>query len=302
MLISAGRFVYYPVSADPRPRSAKVSRVIQDGGGFLHPAPSGLRCRTLKRGGPRHPKVLEFSRLLKVSISHAVGILEMLWHHTAEFCPQGDIGRFTDRQIATAVGWQGDPSRLVGVLVGVALVDPCCTAHRLVIHGWVDHADTYTLKKLKRHNLEVIVSGHVRTVSGQFLPASASASASASALLPAPTPLPHGVSANSNGIWEKAGFPDSEDFEIWWSEIVRNHPNRNGNSQAKTAIADLVIKGRFVRSEFEAGYSKLAAAHNGTWSREHGRFAPNLLTLLQDRLWEFDPIREKTLAERIEEA
>ena len=299
MLIRTQQFGYDEVSADPRPRSAKVSRVIQDGGGFLHPAPSGLRCRTLKRGGPRHPKVLEFSRLLKVSISHAVGILEMLWHHTAEFCPQGDIGRFTDRQIATAVGWQGDPSRLVGVLVGVALVDPCCTAHRLVIHGWVDHADTYTLKKLKRHNLEVIVSGHVRTVSGQFLPASASASA----LLPAPTPLPHGVSANSNGIWEKAGFPDSEDFEIWWSEIVRNHPNRNGNSQAKTAIADLVIKGRFVRSEFEAGYSKLAAAHNGP-GPEHGRFAPNLLTLLPagPSLGIWIPLREKTLAERIEEA
>ena len=285
-------------SADPRPRSAKVSRVVRTGADFCTPPLLALGVEALKRGGPRHPKVLEFSRTLKVSISHAVGILEMLWHHTAEFCPQGDIGRFTDRQIATAVGWQGDPSRLVGVLVGVALVDRCCTAHRLVVHGWLDHADDYTIKKLKRKGLEIIVSGHVQTVSGHFQPAYASASA----LLPAPTPSPHGVSASQIGIWEKAGFPDSEDFEIWWSEIVRNHPNRNGNAQAKNAAVDLVMRGRLLRSEFEAGYSKLAAAHSGAWSREHGRFSPNLLTLLQDRLWEFDPIRENTLAERIEEA
>lgn len=122
----------------------------------------------------------------------------MLWHHTAEFCPQGDIGRFTDQQIATAVGWTGDPYRLVGVLVGVALVDRCCTAHRLVVHGWVDHADDYTLKKLKRKNLEIVVSGHSPDMSGQFPPACARTMP-----MPEPTPKECDVSPEFDDQWQQ---------------------------------------------------------------------------------------------------
>jgi hypothetical protein len=61
--------------------------------------------KTVKRGTPRHPKVAHLCELLRVKLPAAVGYLELLWHFTAEFAPQGDIGRFTDKRIEAGKAW-----------------------------------------------------------------------------------------------------------------------------------------------------------------------------------------------------
>lgn len=147
-------------------------------------APTRALCdggsKTLKRGTPDHPKVAHLATLLNIRRSWAVGILEMLWHFTAKYAPQGDIGRYDDATIARAVDWDvrsgsaGVPTevRLRSALVQAGFLDTC-PKHRLIVHDWRDHADQAVTKFLSRHSLDF-----VRTEDSLPLP------------LPEPLPLP----------------------------------------------------------------------------------------------------------------
>jgi hypothetical protein len=124
----------------------------------------------MKRGTARHPKVTHLRELLKSSLATAVGYLELLWHFTAEFCPQGDIGRFDDARIEAALGWTGRPGFLMDALRLSGWLEWSGT-HRLVVHHWHDHADAAVIKRLQRKNLPFLsiqsptdkVTGHRQT-------------------------------------------------------------------------------------------------------------------------------------------
>lgn len=106
----------------------------------------------MKRGTPEHPKISEFAALLKLPRYAAIGILECLWHFTAEYAPQGDIGKHSDKAIAEACYWHGEPGRFVKALVAARLLVES-DDHRLLVWDWHDHADDYTRKKLQRKHL-----------------------------------------------------------------------------------------------------------------------------------------------------
>ena len=67
----------------------------------------------MKRGTVGHPKLKLLARLLKLPPYAAVGLLESLWHLTAEQHPRGDVGRWRDELIAEGVGWDRDPQEPV---------------------------------------------------------------------------------------------------------------------------------------------------------------------------------------------
>ena len=94
----------------------------------------------VKRGTPEHPKVVRLAKVLGVRRYVAVGLLEMLWHFTARYAIRGDVGRWSDDEIATALDWDGRPDQLIGALVECRFLD-AHTAHRLVVHDITDHAD-----------------------------------------------------------------------------------------------------------------------------------------------------------------
>lgn len=79
----------------------------------------------------------------------AIGVLEKLWHTTIVSAPRGDIGRLDDDSIAEAIGWDGDASELVSILVDCGWVDRCCE-HRLIIHDWHEHAPRYVKQNINR--------------------------------------------------------------------------------------------------------------------------------------------------------
>src|ERR1039457_408046 len=103
----------------------------------------------MKRGTPKHPKLLDFCEAAGIRRPYAVGYLELLWHFTAEFAPQGDIGRYSDKRIAGAVDWLGDPAKLVQSLASSGWIDKS-SEHRLVVHDWHDHADDSVRKRINR--------------------------------------------------------------------------------------------------------------------------------------------------------
>jgi len=79
------------------------------------------------------------------------------------------------------------------------------------------------------------------------------------------------------------GWESSEEFEIWWMQLVCKHPNKNRNGAAKTLATKLVRNGTLTRTEFEKGYAALT--NSDRWREQNGRFVPNLWQLLDDRLW-----------------
>ena len=62
------------------------------------------------------PELMKFKRLqrrLSVSVAQLVGHLELLWISTAKNAPEGDIGRFSNEDIAIACCWESDPDFFV---------------------------------------------------------------------------------------------------------------------------------------------------------------------------------------------
>lgn len=106
----------------------------------------------MKRGTLEHPKLVELRDRLRVRRPTAVGYLEMLWHFTARFAPQGDIGRYSDRRIEAALDWSGGPGKLVDTLVNAGWLDRH-PKWRLLVHDWHDHADDSVRKRLARYKL-----------------------------------------------------------------------------------------------------------------------------------------------------
>jgi len=85
--------------------------------------------------------------------------------------------------------------------------------------------------------------------------------------------------------WDGTGWDEPEDFEAWWTELVRKHPNKNRNAVAKTKAVELIERGDLKRAEFEEGYSVLATSDR--WTDQNGRYVPNLYQFFEDRLWKF---------------
>lgn len=84
-----------------------------------------------------------------------IGLLELLWRHTAIDAPCGDIGRFSDEEIAAVLQFDGNPSELVEALVSSGWVD-VCEQHRLVVHDWFEHAPRWVIAKLSKLNKKFI--------------------------------------------------------------------------------------------------------------------------------------------------
>lgn len=94
-------------------------------------------------------KFRKLARRLGESTRGVVGLLELLWMVTGQQCPRGDIGRFSDEDIAELLDWSGDPELLVQALLSTGWLDPHSEA-RLIVHDWPDHAPGYIHALLTR--------------------------------------------------------------------------------------------------------------------------------------------------------
>src|SRR5574343_1463671 len=115
------------------------------------------------RGTPGHAKTAALAAHLNVPIYAAVGLLEMLWHFTAQSARQGDVGKWPDGAIAAACRWDRDPAEFVEGLVAAGFLDRS-PEYRLVVHDWHDHADKSVRQALARFG-QGFVTGGSRNVS-----------------------------------------------------------------------------------------------------------------------------------------
>lgn len=109
---------------------------------------------------PKTSELLKFKRLsrrLSESIRGTVGLLELLWIGTAKNCPEGDIGRFSNEEIAIMCDWEGDPDAMIDALAETGWLDRCST-HRLVVHDWREHAPDYIKGNLAKHGRQFAIA------------------------------------------------------------------------------------------------------------------------------------------------
>lgn len=142
----------------------------------------------MKRGTPRHPKTLHLAELINRDVPTAVGYLELLFHFTAEFAPQGDIGRYDDARIEAALHWRGKRGALLEALKTAGWVDEHLSA-RYATHDWHDHCDDTVRKRLKYNNLDFL--SHAGKISGESQKISAPVAENLSLPIPShPKPSP----------------------------------------------------------------------------------------------------------------
>src|ERR1017187_5590503 len=113
--------------------------------------------RNLKRGAPDHWKMKDLARRCGVPAPYALpwanGVMERLWHYTAKYCVQGNIGKVPNEEIAEICCW---PIRRALVLVEALLASGWfdrSEKYRLLIHDWSDHADSAVTKTLNNRAL-----------------------------------------------------------------------------------------------------------------------------------------------------
>lgn len=117
----------------------------------------------MKRGTDLLLKFKKLKMQLRMPLWQVKGLLQSLWDFTAENALEGNIGRWTNEEIALGIEWEGDPDELIRVLVATRWVD-AHPADRLVIHDWQEECEDYIKKRLTRKRQSVVDAG------GQNLP------------------------------------------------------------------------------------------------------------------------------------
>lgn len=104
----------------------------------------------MKQGTIDHPKFKRLAAILSQPLYEIVGLLETLWQLTAMYAEEGDIGRFSNQEIGTWVGWTDEPEKLVQALIDCGWIDQVEDARRLVVHDWIDHCPEHIYKRNSR--------------------------------------------------------------------------------------------------------------------------------------------------------
>lgn len=92
-----------------------------------------------------------------------LGILETLWHFTAKNAIQGDVGKYTNQEIAAWVEWNGNPDALIEALTETKWLDRHSIC-RLIVHDWHIHADKSVKTTLRNRKLDFIYAENLPEV------------------------------------------------------------------------------------------------------------------------------------------
>ncbi len=106
----------------------------------------------MKQGTQLHPKFKSLAKVLDLRQYEAVGILESIWMMACQFAGEdGNLSRFTRKQIAEWMDWDGDPERLINGLIDCGWLDSVNGS--LTIHDWNDHRPHYLKDRSRKKQL-----------------------------------------------------------------------------------------------------------------------------------------------------
>lgn len=105
----------------------------------------------MKHGTENKLKFKKLQRRLDLALWQCKGLLQTLWDFAKANAPRGDVGRYTDDELAIGIDWRGDAKLLVDALVDNGWLDPAEDPARLIIHDWWEHCEDSIHMQLARH-------------------------------------------------------------------------------------------------------------------------------------------------------
>ncbi len=255
-----------------------------------------------------HPKIERLVALLGCCYCLAVGICECLWQFVSRHAPAGDVGKWTDADIAQGMRYEGSPAELIKALLEAGLLDES-DQHRLCVHDWSDHCEDSIHATLARRG-DLFADGSVPKLVklsrderadrelhfAEKLAAQGAAEESLGRQRRKPAangsrkPPPAACLSLSQAMPEPGkAKPEADDaFDTWWA----TYPKRVGKDAAQKAWANAID-----RIKLSTGGTKVAAvATLLTAAREFanspkgkaGKFCPNPSTWLNQGRWADD--------------
>lgn len=239
----------------------------------------------MKRGTPRHPKMYALSDALTIPLPYAVGLMEMLWQHAAQYTPQGDIGSLPDTAIAQGCGFSRKPQVLIDALVSCGWLDRDPT-YRLVVHDWPDHCEQSVKKYLDYWDKKFLPIYGVSPEKLQQFSGESPPSREAMAM----------AEANGNGGFKKIKSETSlltETQSGWFSQFWAAYWRRIGKGEAEKSFA------RLVRTQERFDIVMQALALQSPWMmQKDSDKRPHPATWLNQKRWEDDPDVQQALDPR----
>lgn len=192
----------------------------------------------VKAGTTELLKFKKLQRRLNLKLWECVGLLESLWMMTAKNSIAGDIGKYSNEDIAAGLEWEQDADDLIAALTQTGWLD-ACIEHRLIVHDWKDHAPNFIKGGMAKSGKHFAVS----LASSPELVAKLPPRASSHEIPPTKSSLVKSSQAKSIqsslspvGDDENAFTP--EHFAIWWNL----YPARNGRKIGKSKSIELYKK------------------------------------------------------------
>lgn len=241
-----------------------------------------------------HKKTLKLAYRLGVEIPQAIGLMVTLWLWALDNAPDGSLEDIEPLLLARAIGWNGDPQRLVESMQAVGLID----GDRL--HNWEEHNgklmdQRQAAKARARKSREARTTAepddseeareeyaHVaRTVRETCAHVTTQSRVDQSrqdqSRQETPPEPPEGATAGPEES-EKASLQE-ERFAQFWSR----YPKKVGKAAAlkawKRAKPDAALFTRIM--------DKIEQARScEQWQRENGRFVPNPATWIGQGRWD----------------
>ena len=267
----------------------------------------------MKREAFNHPKLQLLARDLHTDLCCARGVMESLWLVAQTNFPQGDVGRWTDEEIATGMGYSGDAAQLIAVLCKRKLLDVIPDADgRLYIHDWHVHAEDWVHARLARAGqtfangenprLRKLSHSEREKLAQERTTAHNGSRRQPSAASPSPRPIrareAHQISSSTEnakashaaaaaaapnererGIRTASSNSNSSiDAAALAKKLSRKHPQSGSVKAAAKAIEDEKLTDE---SEMNDSHERWEAY----WAREHPPFIPNLQRWVVDGDW-----------------
>lgn len=114
----------------------------------------------MKEGTENNVKFKKLKRRLGFPEWQVIGLLESIWKLTRTSAQAGDIGRFSNEDIAASIEYKGDPDELINHLTECGWLDED-EQHRLVVHDWSEHVPNYIKGNFVKHG-KSFVDGSAR--------------------------------------------------------------------------------------------------------------------------------------------
>lgn len=109
----------------------------------------------MKMAGLNHPKTIRLQARLNLAKWEAVGILDTLFNFTAQYCPDGFIGKWKNEEIAVFLDYKSDCDELFKALVESEYLDFDDNG-LLHVHDWEDHKPRYVKDREAKANKRAV--------------------------------------------------------------------------------------------------------------------------------------------------